>query len=77
MKFDRWPLGINSAWDAVAVEQGLGHWSCVHPREGCWWVRKDGLTHERRWGEDTIEVLREIDDRFRMQEEQEDCGGCS
>ena len=38
-------LGINPEMDKLALENGLGHWSCVSPKNSSMWVRSDGYSY--------------------------------
>jgi len=35
-------LGINKSMDNLALDNGLGHWSCVSPESCYMWLRSDG-----------------------------------
>jgi len=37
-------LGINKPMDKLAIDYGLGYWSCVSPLSGLFWLRSDGLS---------------------------------
>jgi len=44
-------LGINKPMDNLALENGLGHWSCVSPLNCMFWVRSDGHIFYKGYGD--------------------------